>query len=292
LIVDVHTHVPTYRDSVPPGSEVWNKVFRPDKAVRVTYTFQDYLEAMKPVDRAIVFGIAPSPYRDGTHALGDTEYNVNVNDQTAALVALAPHKLIGFMSVHPDDASVMDEIERCVCDLKLRGIKLGPNYQYFDPLGPAARRVYGRAQELGLPILFHQGTSGVRDAPLRYAHPLVMDEIATAFPELRIVMAHMGHPWHADTISVVRKHPNVYADVSAQFYRPWSFYNGFRLAWEWGITHKLLFATDYPITTPEETLHHLRHFNEFARRHHLPEVPDEVFEGIIHRESLKLLGLE
>ncbi len=56
-------------------------------------------------------------------------------------------------------------------ELGLRGLKLGPNYQDFEPLGPAARRVYAYAQQHGLPILFHQGTSPIRMAPLRYAHP-------------------------------------------------------------------------------------------------------------------------
>ena len=74
----------------------------------------------------------------------------------------------------------------------------------------------------------------MQDAPLRYAHPLLMDEIAIRFPELRVVMAHMGHPWQRETIVTIRKHPNVYADVSALFYRPWSFYEGLRLATEWG----------------------------------------------------------
>ena len=75
------------------------------------------------------------------------------------------------------------------------GIKLGPQL----PGLRAARRsrasasTPGRRQH-GLPILFHQGTSPIRTAPLRYAHPLVMDEIAIAFPDLRIVMAHLGHP--------------------------------------------------------------------------------------------------
>jgi predicted TIM-barrel fold metal-dependent hydrolase len=118
-----------------------------------------------------------------------------------------------------------------------------------------------------------------------------MDEIAMLFPDLKIIMAHMGHPWHADTITVIRKHPNVYADVSAQLYRPWQFYNGMRLAYEWGVMHKLLFATDWPITTPEETINALRNFNDFPRKHHLPEVPSETIEEIINRDSLKLLGL-
>ena len=203
-----------------------------------------------------------------------------------------PEKVFGFMSVHPDMPSVLDEMERCRLDLSLRGMKLAPNYQDFDPLGHAAWEVYGYAQRHGLPIVFHQGTSPMRTAPLRYAHPLVMDEVAIAFPDLKVVMAHMAHPWHADCIAVVRKHPNVYADVSAQFYRPWSMYNGFRLAYEWRVMNKLLFASDWPVTTPEESIGGLRRFNDFASAHHLPEVPVEEFERIISRPSLTLLGLE
>ena len=110
--------------------------------------------------------------------------------------------------------------QRCVGDLGLRGIKLGPNYQDFDPLGSPASAVYEQAQAKGLPILFHGGASPIRSAPLRYAHPLVFDEIAIRFPDLRMVIAHLGHPWQADTLVVIRKHPNVFADLSASFYRP------------------------------------------------------------------------
>ena len=67
----------------------------------------------------------------------------------------------------------------------------------------------------------------------------------------------MAHPWHEDCITVIRKHPNVYADVSGQFYRPWQMYNGMRLAFEWDVMHKLLFASDWPLTTPQETIDHL-----------------------------------
>ena len=176
-------------------------------------------------------------------------------------------------------------------DLGLRGIKLGANYQNFEPMGAPARRVYEAAIRLGLPIVFHQGTSPFPNAPLRYAHPLVSDDIAMAYPELRMVLAHMGHPWHTDTLMVIRKHPNVYADVSGLLYRPWSTYNALRLAYEWDVTHKLLFASDWPVTTPSETMDYLRGFNGFARKHHLPEVSEEQLEAIIQRDSLTLLGL-
>jgi predicted TIM-barrel fold metal-dependent hydrolase len=292
MIVDIHTHLPSHQGSVPEDEERFNAMLRPDKAARMTNSVDDYLNDMEPVDWAFVFGIASRPVEADAlmESIAPTN-EVNINDWAADLAARYPDKVIGFMSVHPEADDAMDEVERCAHDLKLKGIKLGPNYQNFDPLGEPARRVYEYAQRRGLPIVFHQGTSPMRTAPLRYAHPLVMDEIAIAFPELRVVMAHVAHPWHADCIAVVRKHPNVFADSSAQFYRPWSMYNGLRLAYEWAVTDKLLFASDWPVTTPEESIAGLRGFNEFARRHHLPEVPGDVFEGIIHRDALKLLGL-
>jgi predicted TIM-barrel fold metal-dependent hydrolase len=207
-------------------------------------------------------------------------------------VADAPRRRIGFLSVHPDEPGALDEAERCVVDLGLRGIKLGPNYQGFDPLAKAALALYGWAQERKLPILFHQGTSPIRDAPLRYAHPLVMDEIAIRFPELRIVMAHLGHPWQVDTFAVIRKHPHVYADVSAGFYRPWSFYHAMRLATEWNVLEKLLFGSDMPLATPRETIEGLRGVNDPIAGTGMPRVPEERIEDIIHRDALALLGLE
>jgi len=174
----------------------------------------------------------------------------------------------------------------------LKGIKLGPNYQVFDPLGEDALRVYAAAERHGLPVLFHQGASPVREAPLRYAHPLLMDEIAIRFPELRVVMAHMGHPWQRETIVTIRKHPHVYADVSALFYRPWSFYEGLRLATEWGALDKLLFGSDFPIATPGETAAGLRRVNDPIEGTKLPPVPLDKIEELIARDPLPLLGLE
>jgi len=281
MIVDAHTHTPTHVNAVPKEEERWATVNRPDRAVKMTTSYEEYFEAMRPVDRAICFGIA----------MLHEQLSVDVNNAVAALAAASNGKVIGFMSVHADDPNALDEMERAYHELGLRGLKLGPNYQNFDPVGENACKVYAKAQEMGLPVVFHQGTSPVQDAPIRYAHPLVMDEIAMRFPDLKIVMAHLAHPWLEDCLVVVRKHPNVYADVSARYYRPWSFYNGMRYAYEWAVMDKLLFGTDYPVSTPQENINGLRGLNNFARKHHLPEVPQELLEGIIHRDTLTLLGL-
>jgi uncharacterized protein len=291
MIVDVHTHPPLHRDSIPEAERQPNPVWRPDRAVEPA-TWADYMAAMEPVDRACVFGIR---YKGGADPAGRQRHERtegNVNDLTAEFARAHPEKLIGFMSVHPeDDVDVIEEMERCVHELGLKGIKLGPNYQNFDPLGQPAFRMFEAAQRMNLPILFHQGTSPMRTAPLRYAHPLVMDEVAIAFPELRIVMAHLGHPWHADTIAVIRKHPHVYADVSANFYRPWQQYHGLRLATEWNVLDKLLFGSDFPVATPRETMDGLLAVNKVVEGTGLPRVPEDKLREIINRDALTLLGI-
>ncbi len=296
MIIDIHTHTPQFKEAVPASALVMNDRWRPDRAVAATFSWGDYLAAQVPAQKSVVFGVAwnPGQMTDNLsgQGAGDTSwYTGNVNDATATFVRAHPDRLIGFMSVHPYDATCLEEIERCRVDLGLRGIKLGANYQNFDPLESRALAIYEQAQKHGLPILFHQGTSPVRNAPIRLAHPLLMDEIAMRYPDLKIVMAHLGHPWQAESCVVIRKHPNVYADISGTFYRPFSFWEQMVKAAEWNVLDKVLFGTDYPITTVAETLDHLRRVNEIVEGTKLPRVPAEAIEAIIQRDSLALLGL-
>ena len=112
-----------------------------------------------------------------------------------------------------------------------------------------------------------------------------------AFPRLKMVLAHLGHPWHNDCLAVVRKHPNVWTDVSAQFFRPWSYWSGMRLFHEWGVTQKILFGSDWPITHPQDNIDGLRGLNKYASDHHLPGIPKDEIEGIINRDAIDILGV-
>ena len=298
MIVDVHTHLPTHYDTVPDSDRSTENVMRSGADVSKTNSIVDYLRAMEPVDKTFAFGIAPRPWQSErpltiTGQPGDIAVDgKNLNDVAAELHKAAPDKVIPFMSLHPMDPGMNDEYDRAVGDLGCKGIKLGPNYQDFDPVGKAAFKLYARLEADGLPIVFHQGTSPMQDAPLRYAQPLVMDQVAIAFPELRIVMAHLGHPWQNDCLAVVRKHPNVWADVSAQFYRPWSFWNGMMAFYEWGVTQKILLASDWPVSVPKDNIDGLRGLAKYARDHPLPVIPEAEIEGIINRDALEILGVE
>jgi len=292
MIVDVHTHAPRHTTAPVETMSELSGLWRPDQTTSTAHTWDDYIKGVEPVDRAIVFNIASDP-RVETPEDGQLIYPTpGVNDDTAAIVRAYPEKLIGFLTVHPHDLGAMDELERGVGDLGLKGIKFGPNYQHFHPLSEEAFRIYRRAEELGLPILFHQGTSPVQFAELDYAHPRHIDAVAIAFPKLRMILAHMAHPWQIECFVVIRKHPHVYADISANFYRPWSCYNAFLHATEWGVLHKLLFGSDFPIAMPRETMDALRRVNDVVAGTNLPRVPDAELAKILERDSLGLLGLE
>ena len=90
---------------------------------------------------------------------------------------------------------------------------------------------------------------------------------------------------------MIRKHPNVYTDLSGNFYRPFSFWEQMIKATEWNVLDKILFGSDYPIATAKETADHLRRVNDIVAGTRLPRVPEDKLEEIIHRDALEILGI-
>ena len=194
MIVDVHSHNPTHEHDVPPEDVTTNPLI--GTGVKLAGSLSEYSTAMEPVDKALVFGIAPRPGGD-KHPLTDWnagwDENLNQNDIAARVAAINPQKFIPFMSLHPEQPDIDAEYERAVGELGCRGIKLALSYQAVDPVSDAAFRLFDRLQSDGLPIVFHNGMSASPDAVLRYAHPLAMDEVAIAFPRLKMILAHTSH---------------------------------------------------------------------------------------------------
>ena len=279
MIVDVHTHF--------FSSQFMSAYFLAEAAKARGYapnfdcTVEDYQQKMSEVDYTFVFGMQ-------AHHCGLVVPNAFVAEAAARI---GP-KAIPFASVDPTQAKFMAEAEDAVGRLGMRGLKLGPTYANVDARDARLDPLYAWAQHQHLPIVFHLGTTFVSNAPLAYAHPEALDAVAIRYPDLRLVVAHMGHPWMEEAIVLVRKHPHVYADVSALWYRPWQYYNALVLAEEYGVTSKLLFGSDYPISHPAETLTGHRGVNRVVTGTGLPRVSDETIERIVHQPALELLGIE
>jgi hypothetical protein len=239
------------------------------------------LETTREADVAVVFGLQAQA----------TGWNIP-NDAVAAHVARAPERLLFFTAVDPAQRNCMEELGRCHRDLGAVGVKLAPLYQNVHPCDPRCRAIYAYCEQHKLPVLFHAGTSFVGGTLLEYSRPVHFDTVAVEFPELRMVLAHLGHPWEGETIAVIRRHPHVFADLSALYYRPWHFYNSMRLLVEYRAEHKVLFGSDFPFTTTGSSLAGVRAVNDILAQSGLPPVPAEVIEGIIHRDTLALLGLQ
>jgi predicted TIM-barrel fold metal-dependent hydrolase len=195
------------------------------------------------------------------------------------------------MSVDPTRHDAVDEIERCQADLGLLGIKLGPIYQGTSPLNPLTMRVFAAAERRGLPVMIHQGAIFPNAGRLADANPLLLDDVAIAYPDLRIVIAHMGHPWVHETAVVMRRHQNVFADTSAIANRPTVLATALSAAKEYGVLEKVLFGSDSPMVSAASSAAALArvvaHMQQFA----LTPITDEELHGIMHRPSFELLGL-
>lgn len=278
MIVDCHTHVGRAGRHV--GGAILEDLMRSWGRPLWDVTLEEHWAAMAGVERAIVLAFeAP---RIGV---------VVPNDYVADYVGQHAEKLIGFASVDPNHPHAPYELERAVKQLGLKGLKLAPIYQHFDPSSAAAYAVYEAANALKLPILWHQGTTFVQDAPLIHARPVLLDEIARHFPDLTMWVAHLGHPWYEELVAVIRKHPKMYADMSALHPRPLQFYLAMVSAFEYGVADKILFGTDYPFTTLEASLAGLRNINQVAEGTGLPHIPEAAIEGIIQRDTLGVLGI-
>jgi hypothetical protein len=214
------------------------------------------------------------------------------NRFVADYVARFPQKLIGFAGIDPTERSALDEIRSAKGDLQLRGITISPAIQDFHPADTRAMRIYAEAEKLAMPILVHSIGQATEQSKLEFARPYLLDEVARSFPKLPIVIAQLGQPWLDETICLLGKHANVFADVSGLLSRPWQAYSALVSAYQGQVIDKLLFGSDFPYTSASDCIEALYSINQIAQGTNLPVVPREALRGIVERDALSLLGLE
>jgi uncharacterized protein len=281
MIIDVHSHVWRYPDHFNDDFRQQAKRARAGVEVDLTVRYEDYARLSVPDVTTIVFG--------GKARLS----GVWVDDRYVAdCVAQHPDKLIGFLCVDPTQDGWERELRDGHEVLGLRGIKLLSMYAGFRPDDERLDPLWKYATENRLPVLLHTGTTFVAQAPLECTLPRHLDRVATRFPEVKLILAHLGHPYEGECVAVIRKHPNAYADISALHYRPFQFYHSLMLVQEYGVWDKLLFGTDYPFTSVKATLDGLRSLNQMVEGTNLPRLNMDAIERMIYRDSLRVLGLD
>jgi predicted TIM-barrel fold metal-dependent hydrolase len=171
----------------------------------------------------------------------------------------------------------------------IRAIKLYIGYQHYYPDDEACVPIYRLAVKYDMPIIFHTGDCVSTMARLKFSHPLNVDDLAFRFPELKIVMAHMGNPWLWDAAEVIYKNENVYADLSGlitgvsetyrEEYRERLLYQLESAIYYCGADN-LMFGTDYCLASHADSL-------AFFSKLRIRKADKERF---LYKNALKLFG--
>jgi predicted TIM-barrel fold metal-dependent hydrolase len=112
------------------------------------------------------------------------------------------------------DPAHMDDVDLQIRKGGVRALKGYLGYLHYEPGHAGYSPYYALAERHGLPVIFHTGDTWSPRAKLRFAHPLLVDEVAVDHPNVRFVLAHTGNPWMLDAAEVVYKNVNVWADLS------------------------------------------------------------------------------
>jgi len=280
MIVDLHTHLASWETDI--SSKVKNDL----AACSISpeqwhFSEEDYLRGTKAADRAVVFGLKAQKTGWGTN-----------NAEVAAFVSKHSPKYLFFAAIDPLDPDFMEQLRYCHDNLGCKGVKLGPIYQGVHPLDAKYYEIYAYCQQNHLPIVTHMAATFSSGVPMEYARPILMDHVACDFPDLKIILAHMGHPWENETIVCIRKQPNLFADISALYYRPMQFYHSMKLLEEYGSVEKVFFGSDFPACTTEESIQGLKNLNKIIGETGMPPVSQSLIDEILYKNPIEILGLE
>lgn len=211
------------------------------------------------------------------------------NEFVAEHVRRYPGRAIGLACVDPYEPQAPEKLEYAIKELGLRGLKCSPVYGGFHPWAQEAWALYEVCNRLDVPILWHQSAAYAQFAKHEYGNPTLLDRIARTFPRMKMIVAHLGQPWMEDCVVLMRKHPQIYADLSARFHRKWQLYHGLMIALEYKVTDRLLFGSDFPLRSTSEALAEFRSLNDWGPEVRLPRFPDELIEDIINNRPLSLV---
>jgi uncharacterized protein len=279
VLVDVHSHYFKYPDHFTEDFREQSRKGR-NMEIDLTVRWEEYHRAATECDRTVVFG--------GKARLS----GLWVPDQDVAGYANQhPDKLIGFLSLDPTQPGWQDELHQGHRDLRLNGIKLLPMYAGFRPNQPELDYLWEYATRHSLPVLLHTGTTFIDKAPLECTFPRHLDEVAIRFPSVKIIMAHLSHPYEGECVVTIRKHRNVYADCSALHYRPFQLYHSLMLVQEYGVWDKVLFGSDFPFTTVSASLDGMRKLNSMLEGTALPRLNMDMMERMFYRNTLEILEI-
>jgi predicted TIM-barrel fold metal-dependent hydrolase len=277
LITDCHVHIQPVEMFKPAAlATMKKKRANFDQVIefcRSPKLFLNHLDSIG-VDRAVLINyVAPE-------LMG---FTAGVNQFVADYVKADPKRLIPCGSVHPRHTSNVQADMEEIVRLGIRMIKIHPPHQLLYPNDylngvKELEVIYRVAEQHGIPVMVHTGTSIFPGARNKFGDPMYVDDVAVDFPKLKILLAHGGRPLWMDTaFFLVRRHPNVYLDTSG--IPPKTLLKYFPRLEE--IASRTLFGTDWPGPGVPDIKQNLDAFRA------LP-LSDEVKQQILSKTALEI----
>jgi len=283
MIVDCHSHIWESPQQLGRGESLCalrNRTTGQNKPYCAN--INDHLAATEPVDKTIVLAIK-------SHYL---QADVP-NDFVAKYVRQYPERLIGFACIDPSrPKEAIDDLKKAHDELGLKGVMVWPAAQDFHPVSTGAMRIYAEICRLQMPVMFHQDIQASILSKMEFARPYLIDEVAREYPDLKIIISQLGLPWIDETIALLSKHHNVFADISGLLSHPWRAYIALISVYQAGVMDALLFGSNFPCTSAAECIESIYSINQFCQGTNLPSIPREQLRQIVERDALKLIGIE
>ena len=180
------------------------------------------------------------------------------NEEIAEAAAANSDMMVAFASVDPHKGKLGAlEARRLVEEHGVRGFKFHPPLQNFDPGDRMAWPLYELIDHYGLPAIFHTGHSGMGTGMpggggirLKYGQPILVDDVAVDFPNMKIILAHPSWPWTDEALSMAMHKPNIFIDLSG--WSPKRFPPQIVQYANGPLSHKFLFGSDFPLIPPDK----------------------------------------
>jgi len=140
------------------------------------------------------------------------------SDRVAAFVSRAPDRFVGLANIDfmdPVGSDSVEELDRCVNELGLKGIgELYPKIGPWDPADEKCFPVYEKAQELGVPIMFHGGYETPSFGDERFCDPRMLGPALRHFPDLKFIVCHMALNFVGELYLLMQSRPNLYVETN------------------------------------------------------------------------------
>ena len=168
----------------------------------------------------------------------------------------------------------------------VRGFKFHGIAQNAHPADRMAYPIYEVINEYKLPAIFHTGHSGMGTGMrggggmrLKYGEPMLIDDVAVDFPDMKFILAHPSWPWVDQSLSMALHKDNVFIDLSG--WSPKYFPKQVIQYANTQLKHKMLFGSDFPLIHPDKWIAAAQ---EVGFR-------EEVMPGIMKDNAARVLGL-